>query len=142
MKKELKDYLHLYLGCEVIINNALYENRIDTLAYMNSLGDCGGNMYEWLVKECQPILRPLSDLTDEERNNAVLPMNYGIYALPDGEEKLRQSAEITKYLLSKHFDLFKLIEEGLAADKTKLNLKIMPRTKCQALSVAREKHIV
>ena len=38
MDKKIEDYLHLYLGSKVLINNAKYENRSDTLTYINELG--------------------------------------------------------------------------------------------------------
>lgn len=59
------------------------------------------------------ILRPLSDMRDEEKFGK--PGKSGEY--PDKEIF---SFEHTRYLLSKHFDLFGLIEAGIAIDKTTL----------------------
>lgn len=86
---------------------------------------------------CKPILRPLSDMTDEEalsiakndyasaisatwnkryskievinigRNTEIYPSQMGFYQ--------------TKFLLSKYFDLFSWIDAGLAIDATELN---------------------
>lgn len=58
MKIELKDVLHFYLGCkaEITSTGTTIKDKItpSTLTMMN----------EWIVK---PILRPLSDMTKEER---------------------------------------------------------------------------
>lgn len=65
--------------------------------------------------EAKPVLRPLSDMTEEEEvevQNHVDKMGLGYNAM--------QGAEITRYLLSRHFDLFNWIPAGLAIDKTKL----------------------
>jgi len=64
--KDIKEFLHLYLGQRVIFNDAKHENQIDTLAYMNNLGDCGGHEYEWQAKNCQPILKRLSDMSEDD----------------------------------------------------------------------------
>lgn len=63
----------------------------------------------------KPILRPLSDMTEEESNEvqcAVDKNGIGFYPT--------EHAEIVRYLLSLQFDLFGWIDAGLAIDKTKL----------------------
>ena len=76
MKKELKDYLHLYLGCDCMVESRLivvlcgfqqdghnvYKPVIRAKDYSFFHGNRTVN--EWhLIK---PILRPLSDMTEEE----------------------------------------------------------------------------
>lgn len=108
----------------------------------------------------KPILRPLSDMTEEEilevaKITNCLPIrwqenykvvkpenpNEGIeircgsysvrvtfkgciyfhdYTKPNAAIYLPKTPDIIRCLLSKHFDLFGLIESGLAVDKTKL----------------------
>lgn len=183
--KEIKDYLHLYLGCEILFkcgNEEVVCNIInvhvgggyalgtskDGKAFNHYGGFDGGKL----------IIRPLSDMTEEE----ILQCGKLICAVPNEEgfsyeiershntvgakffsdkytsgqylsiwnEKNKLSGighievgwyndnkidkrktkdlwkvggchELTIYLLSKHFDLFGLIEAGLAIDKTTLN---------------------
>lgn len=96
--------------------------------------------------EVKLILRPLSDIKeDEAREYAMLYMKIMDKDAPvsisikDGNVRILigaeeyncailwplnnygQKPESLRYLLSKHFDLFGLIESGLAIDSTKLN---------------------
>jgi len=107
MNKELKDYLHLYLGCECKV----YMPTIDF-----ELPGCITELTINLLNtpfRFKPILRPLSDMTDEESN-----VTKWIKYSDTGE--IRYPPETFVFLLSKHFDLFGLIEAGLAIDKTTL----------------------
>lgn len=113
--KEIKDYLHLYLWCMLKTEfgqSVLYADNIYRAKNLN-----------W-----KPILRPLSDITEEEEFEMTeitgLFIGSGfIKAIKENSKyviDVRNSFEVTRYLLSKHFDLFNLIEEGLAIDKTKI----------------------
>lgn len=104
--KNTKDYLHLYLGCEVVIEKSSYwcvhefdyhkgEKRLLLPSVLTWVRN-----NEMIVK---PILRPLSDMTEEE----------------DAIDCDLSPAEKFRFRLSKDFDLFGLIEAGLAIDKTK-----------------------
>lgn len=104
MTKDIKDYLHLYLGCQVLIDGETlvtlvgFSHTYDIELYVNN---------QWLHHRfCKLLLRPLSDMTDEEMDEVW----YG-------------PSERTRYLLSKGFDLFGLIEAGLAIDATTLKQK-------------------
>lgn len=69
------------------------------------------------------ILRPLSDITDEEKKRIgfdAYKVLRGSNSLPAFSESKVWAAEQTAFLLSKHFDLFGLIEAGLAIDATKV----------------------
>jgi hypothetical protein len=127
----IKDYLHYYLGQQVLINNGIHENKIDHLTYVHHLGDCGGHQYEWLAKDCQLILRSLEDMTEEEARGylSVLPVvreylshdEYGVYWRSLGVSSAVMMfnygpVECFHYLLSKGFDLFALIPAGMAID--------------------------
>ena len=62
-----------------------------------------------------PILRPLSDMTEEESNEVQYKVDkIGIGFYP------KEHAEIVIYLTSLGFDIFGWIPAGLAIDKTKL----------------------
>ena len=98
--KDIKDYLHLYLGCEAMLtfkNGNIEKVTITTLPVEKP-------------ERFKPILRPLSDMTAEEMLECSSLKTMGTL--------FQIMGETTKYLLSKHFDLFGLIEAGLALDKT------------------------
>lgn len=122
--KQISDYLHLYLGCEVMtpagqgkLFQCSYELEMAGIVY----GIMGPDFEEWVKHEdIKPILRPLSDMTEEEGIDAEKEWNNGRRL----GESISQALNIAnafriKHLLSKHFDLFGLIESGLAIDKTK-----------------------
>lgn len=133
MKTELKDVLHLYLGCQVQTNyrrettggspmkklkgtlqeidlympdkcGVLLEDQSDKTHYSNLD-----------IKTVKPILRPLSDMTEKEWLKEMPDRP----ALKPGYE-LNFSATQFNWLLKQGFDLFGLIESGQAIDKTKL----------------------
>ena len=127
MKKELKDYAPLYLGCKMQYashhepQDELYTLRIDNLQEAIEFGD-------FLV------LRQLNNMTKMEKIIVFdYEMNHDTYA--DSKVKAVDTwierMDITrfrkwlprtfKFLLSKHFDLFGLIECGLAVNATELN---------------------
>jgi hypothetical protein len=121
MKNKI-DYLHLYLGCEVAVQGE--ERRGYLTGVTNGAHECeiqyqlADNPHhleeepEWANSEdVMLVLRPLSDMTEEERNgmpkSSMMITSQGLYYTPD----------LTHYLISKHFDLFGLIESGLAITK-------------------------
>lgn len=143
MKKELKDYLHLYLGCRVRTYSG-FGNLTDIdlsgrwYVSLESGGGTVGNIND-KNKPCPeesrksfpngyppdsiltPILRPLSSMTEEEGYeifgeewSSDSPNAKDVVMNLDGEHELRLSPTETTALLSKSFDLFNLIPEGLA----------------------------
>lgn len=74
-----------------------------------------------------PILRPLSDLTKDEFEELYDSMSYNTKMLILRDDNLHYNwAESTPYfdfkkLLENHFDVFGLIEKGLAIDVNTLN---------------------
>ncbi len=140
--KDIKDYLHLYLGCDVQVkrkNDKEYLiGRICEVTKESNHGDwidvrfndvvpatsmiwevSNSNFHTFFFNhdEIKPILRPLSDMD----NN---PEHWETYSkLLDGQPGkpgIPCKADAIAYLLSLHYDLFNLIPEGLAIDKTKL----------------------
>ena len=129
---ELKEVLHLYIGCDCLADNIKFKlhgveyTDTGTLAYdgtmINEIHQC------WWVENCdfKPILRPLSDMTEEEYEYVLSNFN-----LVSRGQTVQQfiiawrafTPECTLYLLSRHFDLFSLIESGQAIDKTTINNK-------------------
>lgn len=104
--KNIKDYLHLYLGCDCLYNE---RSALPNERFVLTIG----NVF-WAqshTDEFKLILRPLSSMTEDEKDSLIqMYVNT-----PDN----LASAERVRYLLSKHFDLFGLIEAGLAIDATK-----------------------
>lgn len=168
--KDIKNYLHLYLGCYCTMIDGDAQQRRFTLNAYNL------NYYRQWSSNLKPILRPLSSMTEDEalhiawfnldsekhldkdsritkdeisanvvyndggllvdENAAVvidltcrcfegqvcIRTNGDIELWNDAGEKLpiERPAENVIFLLSKNFDLFGLIESGLAIDKTSL----------------------
>ena len=141
MKKELKDYLPFYLGCEcntpdgVLILNGLNINDSRNQVWFYCRWNNKKTRYlpkqnaeilnkqslvgkSFKYSQIKPILRPLSDMTYEERGElqkVVGWLDFKHYL------NLRfYNPEMLLFLLPKHFDIFGLIESGLAVDKTTL----------------------
>lgn len=116
--KNIKDYLHLYLGCDFEWTNGIVTHQYKLMASWITMIEAN----DWWG-DVKPILRPLSDMTEEEAYE--VDSEYGSVsgqhlsqALINNDlryvKKLADGFELTRYLLSKHFDLFGLIEAGLA----------------------------
>lgn len=149
MKKDIKDYLHLYLGCEVEVRKKDRDKKwlrgfISEISRGSNHGDWvevnfkeivtvlnqeweerSSNFHNYFIgyDEIKPILRPLSDMTEEEKKwlneheklkDEFIGLSTEVYFL------IEWQAEKIRYLLCKGFDLFNLIPEGLALDKTRL----------------------
>src|SRR6478735_9023399 len=107
MNKNIKDYTHLYLGCKVEYSIRFADGTVIkqegnfTLDY--------DTLFKWSKNYIviKLILRPLKDMKDTE-------CEFVSDAALSGKPTIYVNAEVTKYLISKHFDLFGLIEAGLA----------------------------
>lgn len=109
--KKIEDYLHLYYGAE------LKFKRPDDKIY--SIFKVGQEELGYRFSDMKLILRPLSDMTEEEGAEYTKKVTHGLSFMV-GEHQAQSYAEATRYLLSNHFDLFGLIEAGLAiAQKNK-----------------------
>lgn len=135
MKTEFKDVAHLYLGCEVEAHPKHYEDkaikgRLDGVVLNRVFVQCFdvfGN--PWSENEVtsleklpfdkiKPILRPLSDMTEEEKAQLRDFMGWARYV-----EYLKFglcTPEGVAYLLKQGFDLFNLIPSSQAIDRTTL----------------------
>lgn len=98
---------------EICIANGLH---IQTLSF----DDC--------LLDYSPILRPLSSMTEEEKKEMkerfdvkklyVIDVDGHLFVCEDlGTRTVPIPEECRQWLLSKHFDLFGLIEKGFAVDK-------------------------
>jgi hypothetical protein len=123
MKKKIEDYLHLYLGCRIKSKGGklgdLVSVSTDGMSIVvydkDKINDPRGLCInsEWLL----PILRPLSDMTEQEAYDLE---RLGHECVISKVSTYQFYAERTKYILSKHFDLFGLIEAGLAVNAAEL----------------------
>ncbi len=137
-QKELKDYLHLYPEVYVHFNDE--KEKVSTYgefksAFITGLfqNPAGAGMMaqlfvdDWeepldvMVTEFKPVLRPLSGMTEQEYDEIAAMQNDQLFTVmkPEFEFDIRiDTANTVYYLLSKHFDLFGLIDAGLAINKT------------------------
>lgn len=134
MSKELllKDYAPYYLGCEVMITGTGNTGRLTTISILGNMQQrfsvlIGATSIErsFNFETDKLVLRPLSTMTDEELQKCG-NMNYDFSDDPELNNHkweyftLLLSVEQFHYLLLRHFDLFGLVDAGLATDKTKL----------------------
>lgn len=128
---KLKDCIQFYLWCDVLIPE---DGKIGKLIGVDMYPECSifnithadGDDYSVLndfgtnderdIDRIKPILRPLSDMTDEEINHKRSILTE----TKDYSKYERQVAEMFHYMITRGFDLFDLIPSGQAIDKTKL----------------------
>ena len=114
--------LAMYIGQQVKTPSGIGE-----LHEINNDGGCTvvfsrpGSGYDghFFEDDVKPILRPLSDMTIEEKNDPVWTKTVD-FRIVDAPTLIRYCAPQFAYLLSRGFDLFNLIPAGLAVDKTKM----------------------
>lgn len=136
MKKEIKDYLHHYLGCEVLFEKCSYH-------FVHKLHIHQGGRVKLTTKllynisigsgiVVKPLLRLPSDMTKEEgyelcqlmdwRTDGNIFNEIKMHGINGIDVDLKGQAEFFRILLSKYFDLFGLIESGLAINETKQSI--------------------
>lgn len=137
MAKDIKDYLHLYLGCDVqypdtdrklMVAKFTGFSRADgietTYKKKRKAGKAVGDYLSWKpnghhncdANHLKPILRKLSSITEEECDNLdwyYRGTNGGLIE----HRAIDLTPEQVRYLLSRGFDLFGLIDLGLAIEK-------------------------
>jgi len=137
MKTELKDVINFYLGCEMISK----KGTIWILAPSNF----PNNWKDSYFLTSKPLLRPLSDMTEEEAVEVTKPIviygytegrSYEAYRNSFGkivvswgishlekyvpQSELHFTTEQFIYLIKQGFDIFGLIDSSQAVDKTKI----------------------
>lgn len=124
MKKDIKDYLHLYLGQRIQFE-AGEIGKLEGVDYKHNhvlvTSEFHGES-EYLFSDIKLIIRPLSDMTMDEKlqidefqkieDKITCPRLNNFHMTRHGEQ--------FRYLLKQGFDLFGLIPEGLTIDKTTL----------------------
>lgn len=131
MERRIEDYIHLYLGCSVMIErieNNLYHTSEKSILHgpYKLVGiDISNNsrqvkVQDFLLTErdtIKPVLRPLNDMTEDEA------IEFGwmrLFTLEHFVEKKLFQSELLAHMLVRYFDLFDLIQDGLALDATKM----------------------
>lgn len=113
--KDLRDLLHLYVGtqCQFKLRSTgrIFKRKLEA-SDIDPFFE--GELYVFV----KPILRPLSDITHEEMGHIVEMAS--IMLIPSYELDKISAAQETKYLLDHGFDLFRLLDDELAIDRTKL----------------------
>jgi len=115
---ELAIIYGLYIGHQFRYYGSLLVVR--TMAGINwkwNVEDNAGNSFR--IDKCQLFLRPVSSLTDEERDerDAIIAS----IEINDYADTIRLNAELTMWFTKKGFDVFKLIDRGHAIDSTTLH---------------------
>lgn len=115
--KDIKDYLHFYLGCEIYADG-FQVRKLTPLVLME---------YSEHYYPYKPILRQLSDMTEEELQecgNLVYDFSDDDSGMDLNNHRpddfLLTTSEQFHWLIQRYFDVFDLIKEGLAIDKSKL----------------------
>ncbi len=119
MKTELKDVIHLYLECEVML--LFNKNKIGKLTGLNKFGvyliTVGEKSETFEFYQFKPILRHLSSMTNEEfRRCREIEEGFQL----ENNGRFYGGGACMLYLIREGFDLYKLIEYGQAIDKTTL----------------------
>lgn len=135
--KKIEDYLHLYIGCQIL---DLYSERIGKLHGVNMgtvepVQVLHKSLWGLQFTEVKPILRRLSSMTKEE-GVKIFDASWPNNNRKDEDPAYKQSIVkryiydnvydpfFVKELLSYGFDLFRLIDEGLAIDAATLETKV------------------
>lgn len=134
--KQLKDYMHFYQNCEGTLKVhyafpmrgfKFVSARLIGVLVNNVHVQCyGGDGSKWpqitvaKVSDFYPVLRHLRDMTGEEKIEISKILNWPEPKTVMNNRYGKYSAAMFLFLLSKHFDLFGLIDAGLAIDKTTL----------------------
>lgn len=136
MSKLTPQILGMYLGCDVAtpyrteseegkpmnrLNGKMHE--VCMLTQKCEVMLTNGHLVDYRIDEIKPILRPISSMTNEEleHKNTLCFVNT-LDGARTGFNKpvavIHDSPKSFMWMLSKGFDLFELIDSGLAIDST------------------------
>lgn len=109
---ELKNVIHYYLGCQVRITTNIEGNEVIEILTPALLQDIYDTIEDWDIipddKKPLIMLHSLEDMTEEDRNelSKLLIREYHVTE--------RYAALKTAYLVSRSYDVFRLLESGQA----------------------------
>ena len=124
MEKDIKDYLPFYMGQMITTHHNFRPNgkeSVNKTGYAKLTGD----MLADIENKTFPftpklVLRPLWDMTEEEKKQIDFFKEIMLDIKPQDTDMFIMCAKISQELLKQGFDLFGLIDAGLAIDKTTL----------------------
>ncbi len=132
MKTKKENYLHLYLGCDVIVSDSMGEDVYGKLisisldsVFVSPRGKKTAIDYA-ITDYVKLVLRPISNMTTDEHDEYIQldkqRPNFGMqsYWYEREEWDIRLSAGKTNWLRKNGFDCDGLLKSGEAIDKTKL----------------------
>lgn len=112
MEKKLSDYLHYYLGCKVMYPGMANPKTL-TGRWLQSLLE--------KTVSVKPILRRLEDMTkQEEEELEIIKGARVVYRSHLPIEIKFDTPDTFHWMLKRHFDLFGLVDAGLAIDAATL----------------------
>lgn len=134
VKKEIKDYLHLYVGCEIISDwGVRFRLCTVTNSEYNPYADCKGTridspkvMVDLFAKDIKLILRPLDEACSNSELMAKIAAEVGVngktiidltYGLSE-YISIPMAAIILNKLRKEGYDCDDLIPSNLAIDST------------------------
>lgn len=136
MEKKIEDYLHLYIGCDAVMSTDHWhepegDKRVKVTGIAHEARDyvfylCESGTGNSEIKYFKPILRTLESMTEAELNecgNMVYDFSNDEWLLPHKWEdfELMLCPEQSHWLIQRHFDLFGLIDAGLALNAAEVN---------------------
>ena len=105
-------------GFQIDDDRAIFKHR-DLMGDRNPLG-----IISFKIEECQPVLHPLSDLTEDQieeftrsTKNCIISQNEQLGKLVPSHWRQMDFIKLLEW----NFDVFGLIEKGLAIDANTLN---------------------
>lgn len=129
--KQLKDVLHLYLGCEVFVSDSVTSGigRLTTVSILGTkqkfrvlIGAMSVERYFNFERD-KPILRKLSSMTEEE-GKIYVALGFGGLPVMKGGQRIIYTTftpPCLNWLRKNSFDCDELIESGLAIDASTLS---------------------
>ncbi len=123
MIKKIEDYLPYYIGQEVKGNEGTMTYTLSSVnvKWVGCMFQDKYGHVMWLHDGWKLVLRPLSDMTKEEREIFGWQEDWIFEDKSDPNQPLKTTFLVWEFidLLKMGFDLFGLIPTGLAVDKTK-----------------------
>ncbi len=127
MKKNIKDYIHFYLG-QPIKTSRYGIGNLDSVSKTCMHVEFEKTIQGFLFgDDAKLLLRPISDMTNKEMDD-VKKYSDHIEKYIETGVFIRIDGELHRILCKWGFDIFNLIESGLALDRTKIEGKKTKKT--------------
>lgn len=120
--KQLGDYINFYHNAQFLDLKAEPDDNIiklDSITSYSTAYDKNGNDIPF--SELKPILRPLSDMTEDEKKE-MMQQKHKYDTGNAMSHAVTDHAYRVKWAIEKDFDLFGLIDAGIAIDKSSMTI--------------------